>query len=80
MLPIGWNPRSSPPAGAWPNIRKWEPTKREDITALPVRLWTVTKYRNYVVVYRPETVPLQVIAVLHGVRDLKHVLADRRVP
>ena len=55
-------------------------TKREDITALPVRLWTVTKYRNYVVVYRPETVPLQVIAVLHGVRDLKHVLADRRVP
>jgi plasmid stabilization system protein ParE len=48
-------------------------TKRQDITALPVRFWTVTKFPNYVIVYRPDTAPLQVVAVLHGKRDLKEV-------
>jgi len=51
--------------------------KRRDITPLPVRFWTVTKFPNYVIVYRPETAPLQVVAVLHGKRDLKKVLEDR---
>src|ERR1035437_9008245 len=51
--------------------------RRQDITPLPVRFWTVTKFPNYVIVYRPETNPLQVIAVLHGKRDLKEVLAGR---
>jgi plasmid stabilization system protein ParE len=32
-----------------------------------------------VIVYRPETAPLQVIAVLHGKRDLKDVLEGRSV-
>ena len=50
--------------------------KRQDITSLPVRFWTVTKFPNYVIVYRPET-PLQVIAVLHGRRDLKEILGQR---
>jgi hypothetical protein len=35
-------------------------TKRPDVTPLPVRFWTVTKFPNYLIVYRPETVPLQV--------------------
>ncbi len=52
-------------------------TKRQDITRLPVRFWTVTKFPNYVIVYRPETVPLQVVAVLHGKQDLKEVLERR---
>lgn len=52
-------------------------TKRQDITALPVRFWTITKFPNYVIVYRPEKVPLQVVAVLHGKRDLKEVLQTR---
>ena len=52
-------------------------TKRQDITVLPVRFWTVTKFPNYVIVYRPETVPLQVVAVLHGRRDLRDVLEKR---
>jgi plasmid stabilization system protein ParE len=51
--------------------------RRQDITPLPVRFWTVTKFPNYVIVYRPETVPLQVVAVLHGKRDLKDVLERR---
>jgi len=54
-------------------------TKRQDITLYPVRFWTVTKYPNYVIVYRPETVPLQVVAVLHGSRDLKEVLRERPI-
>lgn len=52
-------------------------TKRRDITMLPVRFWTITRFPNYVIVYRPETIPLQVVAVLHGRRDLKEVLERR---
>ena len=52
-------------------------TRRHDVTTLPVRFWTITKFPNYVIVYRPETVPLQVVAVLHGKRDLKEVLEKR---
>jgi plasmid stabilization system protein ParE len=51
--------------------------KRQDVTMLPVRFWTMTKFPNYVIVYRPETNPLQVVAVLHGKRDLKEVLKER---
>lgn len=51
--------------------------KQQDVTPLPLRFWTVTKFPNYVIVYRPETVPLQVVAVLHGKRDLKEVLESR---
>jgi plasmid stabilization system protein ParE len=53
-------------------------TKRRDLTPLAVRFWTIPKFPNYVVVYRPDTVPLQVIAVLHGKRDVKAVLEERR--
>jgi len=52
-------------------------TKRQDITRLAVRFWTVTKFPNYVIVYRPETIPLQVVAVLHGRRDLKAAFERR---
>ena len=51
--------------------------KRRDITPLPVRFWTIPKYPNYIVVYRPESKPLQVIAILHGKQDLKEILKDR---
>jgi plasmid stabilization system protein ParE len=52
-------------------------TRCRDVTNMPVRFWTVTKFPNYVIVYRPETAPLQVVAVLHGKRDLKEVLQER---
>lgn len=45
--------------------------KRQDVTPLPVRFWTLLKYPNYVIVYRPDTLPLLVIAVLHGKRNLE---------
>jgi antitoxin ParD1/3/4 len=50
---------------------------RPDLTARPVRFWTLTRYRNYTIVYRPETVPLQIIAVLHGKRDIQRILKQR---
>lgn len=49
-------------------------TRRIEITSLPVRFWTITRFPNYVVVYRPETEPLQIIAVLHGERNIKAIL------
>ncbi|MGD0567680.1 MAG: type II toxin-antitoxin system RelE/ParE family toxin [Candidatus Sulfotelmatobacter sp.] len=52
-------------------------TKRQDVTMLPVRFWTIMKFPNYVIVYRPETAPLQVVAILHGKRNLKDVLEKR---
>jgi antitoxin ParD1/3/4 len=52
-------------------------TKRQDITNLQVRFWTITKFPNYVIVYRPDTNPLQVIAILHARRDLEDVLEKR---
>ena len=52
-------------------------TRRRDITRLPVRFWTISKFPNYAIVYRPETAPLQVIAVLQGKRDLREILEGR---
>ena len=49
-------------------------SRRSEITPLPVRFWTVTRFPNFIVVYRPDTRPLQVIAVLHGKRNLKALL------
>jgi plasmid stabilization system protein ParE len=51
-------------------------SKRSEITSLPVRFWTVTRFPNFIVVYRPETKPLQIISVLHGNRDLKAALEN----
>jgi plasmid stabilization system protein ParE len=52
-------------------------TKRQDITPLVVRFWTLPKFSSYVIVYRPDTAPLQVVAVLHGKRDLRKALEGR---
>jgi plasmid stabilization system protein ParE len=51
--------------------------KRHNITKLPLRFWTITKFPNYVIVYRPETAPLQIVAVLHAKRNLKRHLKAR---
>jgi plasmid stabilization system protein ParE len=51
--------------------------KRLDITPLPVLFWTLPKYSNYVIVYRPQIKPLQVVAILHSKLDLEATLRDR---
>lgn len=50
---------------------------RPDLTSRSVRFWTLTRYPNYIIVYRPETNPLQVVALLHGKRDAQRVLKQR---
>ena len=50
---------------------------RRDVTSLPVRFWTLPRYPKYVIVYRPETKPLQVIAILHGKQNMAENLRDR---
>jgi antitoxin ParD1/3/4 len=49
-------------------------SKRVEITSLPVRFWPVTRFPNFIVVYRPDTKPLQVVAVLHGKRNMRVLL------
>jgi plasmid stabilization system protein ParE len=46
---------------------------RPDLTTRSLRFWTLTSYPNYTVVYRPETIPLQVVAVLHGKRNAQRI-------
>ena len=44
---------------------------REDLTSRPVKFWSVY---SYLVVYDPESRPVTIIAVLHGSRDVEHLL------
>ncbi|HUG82305.1 MAG TPA: type II toxin-antitoxin system RelE/ParE family toxin [Bryobacterales bacterium] len=44
---------------------------RRDLTERAVCFWAV---RSYLVVYWPETNPLEIVAVLHGARDVQRIL------
>jgi plasmid stabilization system protein ParE len=50
---------------------------RPDLTTRSLRFWTLTRYPNYTVVYRAEAALLQVVAVLHGKRNIRRVLQHR---
>jgi plasmid stabilization system protein ParE len=47
---------------------------RKDLTDETVKFFAVY---SYLIVYRPETRPLQVAAILHGHRDVKQLLKHR---
>jgi plasmid stabilization system protein ParE len=51
---------------------------RSDLTSRSLRFWTLNRYPNYTVVYRPETAPVQVVAVLHGKRNIRRILQRSR--
>ena len=55
---------TAPGAGHW----------RRDLTDEPVKFFAVY---SYLIIYRPETSPLQVVAILHGHRDVELVLRTR---
>jgi plasmid stabilization system protein ParE len=44
---------------------------REDLVDETLRMWTV---HSYLVIYRPETRPLQIVRVLSGYRDIATLL------
>jgi antitoxin ParD1/3/4 len=49
---------------------------RRDLTHRPVRFWTLPRYRNYVIVYDPESHPLRIIRILHGALDIPRRLNE----
>lgn len=51
---------------------------RADLTTRSLRFWALTRYPNYTVVYRPETDPVQIIAVIHGKRHIRRILKQRQ--
>lgn len=51
----------------------WIGHVRPDLTDEDVRFWPVFKY---LVVYRPETKPLEIVRVLHGRRDVERILGN----
>jgi len=57
-------------------LSEWPATghSRDDLLDPLLKTWNVD---NYVIVYGPETVPLQIYAILHGSRDLTSAFAAR---
>ena len=53
---------------------------RPDLTTRSLRFWTLTRYPNYTVVYRPEAAVLQIVAVLHGRLNIRRILKQRLGP
>jgi len=51
----------------WPGIGY----TRSDLSQADVRFWTV---RSYLVVYREKPLPLQIVAILHGARDIPSII------
>ena len=54
----------NPGAGHW----------RKNLTNQPVKFFPVY---SYLIVYRPDTKPLQIVSVLHGRRDVEQILRGR---
>jgi antitoxin ParD1/3/4/toxin ParE1/3/4 len=54
-----------PGAGHW----------RRDLTAAEVRFFPVY---SYLIVYRPETKPLEIVSILHASRDVAGILRQRQ--
>ncbi|HEY3898611.1 MAG TPA: type II toxin-antitoxin system RelE/ParE family toxin [Chthoniobacter sp.] len=46
---------------------------RSDLSSEPLRFWRV---REYLVIYRSETRPLEIVRVLHSKRDVQTLLDD----
>ena len=47
---------------------------RRNLTDQPVKFFPVY---SYLIVYRPETKPLQIVSILHGHRDIERILKNR---
>jgi antitoxin ParD1/3/4 len=49
---------------------------RHDLTARPVRFWTVPRFPYYVIVHDPASSPLRIIRILHGTLDIPRHLTE----
>jgi plasmid stabilization system protein ParE len=50
---------------------------RKNLTSRSVRFWTVRQFPSYILVYRPDTQPLQVIRILHSKQNIQRLLNER---
>ena len=59
---------------AFEHLAEWPGSghTRRDLTQRDVRFWPV---RSYLVVYR-EKAPLQIVAILHGARDIPSIIGN----
>jgi plasmid stabilization system protein ParE len=48
---------------------------RGDLAAEPLRFWRV---RSYLIIYRSEKRPIEIVRILHGARDVGAILGSRR--
>jgi antitoxin ParD1/3/4/toxin ParE1/3/4 len=48
--------------------------RRKDLTEADVKFFPVY---SYLIVYRPETTPLQIVSILNGRRDVEQILKGR---
>jgi plasmid stabilization system protein ParE len=51
---------------------------RNDLTTRNLRFWRLSRYPNYAVIYRPETIPLEIVSVLHGKGNISRILKQRQ--
>jgi plasmid stabilization system protein ParE len=49
---------------------------RSDLAREPLRFWSV---RSYLVIYRAEKRPLEIVRVLHGARDVQAILGGEGI-
>jgi toxin ParE1/3/4 len=52
----------------------WAGHWRRDLTTREVKVFPVY---SYLIVYKPETKPLEVVSILHGHQDVERILSDR---
>ena len=69
-----WNPSSAASLVIW-RISEGGHGRR-DLTSADVRFLSVY---SYLIVYRPETKPLQIVAILHAHRDVAKFLPQRGI-
>ena len=48
--------------------------RRDDLTSADVKFFAVY---SYLIIYRPESKPLQVVSILHGYREIERILEKR---
>ncbi len=48
---------------------------RNDLADESLRVWSVY---SYLIFYRPDSIPLQIIRVLHGSRDIETIIESDR--
>jgi plasmid stabilization system protein ParE len=48
--------------------------RRKDVRNPRYRFWTVY---SYLIAYHPDTVPLQIVRVVHGARDINRLFKER---